>query len=86
MNNLDPNFLSHVASKIFTISVPSAEIMTFSVAHWDTWDHVFCILVCKGKILLRIVMPSVIYLHFSMQEEGILEHSNAKCTPESSRW
>ena len=36
-------------------------------------------LICKGKILLSLLMPSVMYLHFSMQEEEIREYTNAKC-------
>ena len=36
-------------------------------------------MVCKGKILLSTLMASVMCMHFSMQEEHILEHINAKC-------
>ena len=32
-----------------------------------------------AKILLSILMVSVMCLHFIMQEEDILEHTNAKC-------
>ena len=37
-------------------------------------------IVCKGKILLRVLIVSVVSLHFSMQGEDIFEHSNAKCS------
>ena len=33
--------------------------------------------VCKGKILLSILMASAMYLHFSTQEEDVLEHTKA---------
>ena len=36
-----------------------------------------CILVCKGKLLLSILMASLMCLNFSMQEEESLEHTNA---------
>jgi hypothetical protein len=36
-------------------------------------------LVGKGKILLSMLMVSVMYLHSSVLEEDILEHSNARC-------
>ena len=32
----------------------------------------------QGKILLSILMASVMYLHPSMQEEDVLEHTNVK--------
>ena len=51
--------------------------MTFRVVHWDTL-HKILHLVCKGKIVLSILMASVMCLHFCMQEEDILEHSNGK--------
>ena len=52
--------------------------MTFRVAHWDTWDDSSSVLVCKGKIILGVLMASVMCLYFSMQVEDILEHSNGK--------
>ena len=36
-------------------------------------------LVCKGNILLSVLMVSVMCLHFSVQEEDIPEHTNGKC-------
>ena len=33
----------------------------------------------QGAILLSILMVSVVYLHFSMQEEDIIESTNVKC-------
>ena len=33
----------------------------------------------QGKKSLSILITSVMCLHFSMQEEEILEHNNAKC-------
>ena len=36
-------------------------------------------LVCKGKILLSILMTHVMCLHKSMQEEDIIDRTNAKC-------
>jgi hypothetical protein len=35
--------------------------------------------VCKGKIKLSILMASVMFLHFGMQEEDTLEHNDTKC-------
>jgi hypothetical protein len=37
-----------------------------------------CILICKGKIFLSVSMASVMGLHFSMQEEDILQGTNGK--------
>jgi hypothetical protein len=53
--------------------------MIFSVAHWDTSDDVFCVLVCKGNLLLSIQMASIMYFQFSVQEEDNTEHTNGKC-------
>ena len=36
-------------------------------------------LACKGERVLSILMGSVMCLHFSMQEEDILENNNAMC-------
>ena len=36
-------------------------------------------LVSKGENDLSILLASVTCLHFSVQEEDILEHANAKC-------
>ena len=33
----------------------------------------------QGKIILSILLASVMCLHFGMQEEDILERTNAKC-------
>ena len=33
----------------------------------------------QGKMILSILLASVMYLHFSVQEEDIIEHTNAKC-------
>ena len=35
--------------------------------------------ICKGKIVLSVLMAGVMCLHFSMQDEDILEHNNGKC-------
>ena len=40
---------------------------------------IFLRLVCKGEILLRISIASVMCLHFSIQEEDNIEHSNVEC-------
>jgi hypothetical protein len=48
-------------------------LMTFRVANWNTLDDSLAFLVCKGKIFLSAQVPC---LHFNMQEEDILEHSN----------
>ena len=53
--------------------------MIFRVAHRDILDDKSCDLVCKGKKFPSVLMASVMYLHFSMQEEDIMEHTNAKC-------
>ena len=39
----------------------------------------FCVLIYKGKTTLSILMAIVMCLHFSSQEEDILEHTNAQC-------
>ena len=33
----------------------------------------------RGEYYGAFLMPSVMRLHFSMQEEDILEHTNVKC-------
>jgi hypothetical protein len=33
----------------------------------------------QGRVLLIMPLATIMCLHFSMQEEGIHEHSNAKC-------
>ena len=33
--------------------------MTFSIAHWDTSKNCFFVSVCKGMVLLSILMASV---------------------------
>ena len=45
--------------------------MTFGVAHWDTWDDTILV------YHLSLIMSSVGCLHFIMQEEDILQHTNA---------
>ena len=35
-------------------------------------------LICKGKLFLSTLMATVMCVHFSMQEEDILEHTNGK--------
>ena len=46
--------------------------MTFRVAHWD-------ITVDDNLVFLSALMAlCVVCLHFTMQEEGILEHINGK--------
>jgi hypothetical protein len=35
--------------------------------------------ICEGEIFLSVLMASVNYLDFSMQEEDILERINGKC-------
>jgi hypothetical protein len=42
-------------------------------------DDTPCVLVCKGKIILSILMANVTCLTFSMQEEDIHENTNGKC-------
>ena len=39
-----------------------------------TWDFSW-----QGQKLMSILMASVMSVHFSMQEEDILEHINASC-------
>ena len=47
--------------------------MTFRVAHWD-------IMVDDNLMFLSALMAlRVVCLHFTMQEGGILEHTNGKC-------
>ena len=54
--------------------------MTFSVVHWDARDDGSAFRYATlGKISLSIQLEIVMCLHFSMQEEGILEHANAMC-------
>jgi hypothetical protein len=33
----------------------------------------------QGNILFSLLMASVMRLHFSMQEEDVLEHTDGKC-------
>ena len=40
---------------------------------------VFCVLVCKGKYFLCVLIASVTCLHFNMQEEEMLESINGHC-------
>jgi hypothetical protein len=47
--------------------------MIFRVAHSDTSDDSQC----KGKTFFSIPMASVMFLYFSVQEEGIFEQTNA---------
>ena len=35
--------------------------------------------VCEGEMFLSVLMASVTCLHFSMQEEDILQHINGYC-------
>ena len=54
--------------------------MTISVAHWNTWDNSYVFHYAKRMLsLLGVLMASVMYLHFSMEKEDILEHTNIKC-------
>ena len=46
--------------------------MTFNVAHWDIRNGIFGIIVCMRTISLSILMASIIYLHFGMQEMRFL--------------
>ena len=38
-----------------------------------------CVSTCKEKIIWNILMTCVMCLHLSVQEEEVLEHTNAKC-------
>jgi hypothetical protein len=53
--------------------------MKFRVAHWDILDDKSCNLVSKGKKKFSALMVILMYLYFSMQEEDIMKHTNAKC-------
>ena len=48
-------------------------VMIFGVPHLDTRVYCFVFIVCKGKMLLSILMISVMCLRFCMQDENILE-------------
>ena len=37
------------------------------------------VVVCKANTLLNKLMTSVMCLHFSMQEEDIVEYTNVNC-------
>jgi hypothetical protein len=52
--------------------------MTFRVAHWETLDDNLAFIM-EGEDIMSILKASVTCLHFSMQEEDILEHINGKC-------
>ena len=54
-------------------------MMTINVTHWDTSNDSFAFWYARGKILLSTIMAGFMCLHFSMQEEDVLEHSNANC-------
>jgi hypothetical protein len=61
--------------------------MTFSVAHWNTKTTVLRISLQEEDAILSILMPSDMCCYFNMQEENVLEHTNAKrqlCTPLST--
>ena len=51
-------------------------ILLFSIQ-----EEVPCVykLKCKSKKRFSILISIVMYLHFSMQEEDIIEHTNGKC-------
>ena len=52
--------------------------LTFWVAHWGTLDDilVLCISIQGEDIFLSVLITSVMCLHFSIQEEDILDHTN----------
>ena len=47
--------------------------------HIEILEIIFCVLVCKGKMLMNILMASVMCLPLSKQEEDVLDHTNVKC-------
>ena len=53
--------------------------MIFRVAHWDTLDDSLVFYYARETYILGVLMVSAMYLHFSMQEEDILEHTNGEC-------
>ena len=62
--------------------------MVYSVAHWDTCDDNFIFLLCKGNILLSILMACVIVLNYNQLGDcyvtwhtphNTIEHTHAKC-------
>ena len=53
--------------------------MIFRVAHWDIL-HDILVSSMQGEEFFSVLMASVMYLNFNMQEEDILdEHTNGKC-------
>ena len=53
--------------------------MTFSVAHWDTWDDSYAFQNTRGENLLSILMESVMCLQLRRAEENVLEILIVKC-------
>ena len=52
--------------------------MTLNVAHWNMLDDSLTFLHARGRYL-SLVIASAMRLHFSMQQEDILQHTNGKC-------
>jgi hypothetical protein len=53
--------------------------MKFRVARWDMLDDSLVLYYARETYLLGVPTVSVMFLHFSMQEEDILEHTNGEC-------
>ena len=52
--------------------------MTSGVARWDASDDSLGFSM-QGEIIQSVLMASVMWLQFSVQEELILVHTNGKC-------
>ena len=69
------------ARKIIThynFSKTNAKSLILSVIEASTLDDCLAFKYAREDIF-NILMASVICLHFGMQEEGILAHTNGKC-------
>ena len=62
-----------------SLSEKNIYILTFRVAHWGMSNDGLAFQYAKGKIFVSVLVARVMCLHFDMQEEDILEHSNDKC-------
>ena len=65
-------------SKFFKVKVLSRYDIWRSTLGYLTNDS-FCVMVCKSETLLSVLLEVSCVLHFSVQAEDILEHTNVKC-------
>ena len=66
--------MSHLLVVIMILYINIGNVLNGTIVYFMIFN-----VVCKGKIFLSILMPSVTCFHFSVQEEDKLWHSYAKC-------